>query len=72
MDTLWLALRADLRRKWRALVSLALLIGLAGGVVLTAAAGTRRTDTGPAPTPVPRERGCSRSSGTPAARSAPA
>ena len=45
MDTLWLALRSDLRRKWRALVSLALLLGLAGGVVLTAAAGARRTDT---------------------------
>jgi ABC-type antimicrobial peptide transport system permease subunit len=42
---IWLALRADLRRKWRALLSLALLLGLAGGVVLTAAAGARRTDT---------------------------
>ena len=45
MDTLWLALRSDLRRKRRVLVSLALLLGLAGGVVLTAAAGARRTDT---------------------------
>ncbi len=45
MDTLWLVLRSDLRRKWRALVSLALLLGLAGGVVLTAVAGARRTDT---------------------------
>ena len=45
MDTLWLALRSDLRRNWRALLSLALLLGLAGGVVLTAAAGARRTDT---------------------------
>ena len=45
MATVWLALRADMRRKWRALVSLALLFGLAGGVVLTAAAGARRTDT---------------------------
>ena len=45
MDTLWLALRADLRRNWRALLSLVLLLGLAGGVVLTAAAGARRTDT---------------------------
>ena len=34
-----------MRRRWRALVSLALLLGLAGGVVLTAAAGARRTDT---------------------------
>ena len=45
MDTVWLALRADLRRNWRALLSLVLLLGLAGGVVLTAAAGARRTDT---------------------------
>jgi len=45
MGTLWLALRADLRQRWRALLSLALLLGLIGGVVLTAAAGARRTDT---------------------------
>src|SRR5580698_818299 len=45
MAPVWFALRAGLRRKWRALVSLALLLGLAGGVVLTAAAGARRTDT---------------------------
>ena len=45
MATVWLALHADVRRRWRALVSLALLLGLAGGVVLTAAAGARRTDT---------------------------
>ena len=45
MATLRLALRADLRRRWRALLSLALLLGLIGGVVLTAAAGARRTDT---------------------------
>jgi hypothetical protein len=45
MDTLLLALRADLRRKWPALVSLALLLGLAGGVVLTAAAARLRPAT---------------------------
>jgi ABC-type antimicrobial peptide transport system permease subunit len=45
METVWLTLRADLRRRWRALLSLALLLGLIGGVVLTAAAGARRTDT---------------------------
>src|SRR5271165_7113541 len=45
MATLRLALRADLRRRWRALLSLALLLGLIGGVVLTAAAGAWRTDT---------------------------
>jgi hypothetical protein len=41
----WLRLRADLRRRWRPMLSLALLLGLIGGVVLTAAAGARRTDT---------------------------
>jgi ABC-type antimicrobial peptide transport system permease subunit len=45
MATVWLALRADLRRRWPALLSLALLLGIIGGVVLTAAAGARRTDT---------------------------
>src|SRR6266566_1075970 len=45
MATVWLALRADVRGRWRAMVSLALLLGLAGGVVLAAAAGARRTDT---------------------------
>jgi putative ABC transport system permease protein len=45
MTTVWLALRADVRRRWPALLSLALLLGLIGGVVLTAAAGARRTDT---------------------------
>ena len=40
-----LTLRADLRRRWRPLLALALLLGLLGGVVLTAAAGARRTDT---------------------------
>ena len=42
---IWLTLRADLRRRWRPLLALALLLGLLGGVVLTAAAGARRTDT---------------------------
>jgi hypothetical protein len=45
MTTVWLALRADVRRRWPALLGLALLLGLIGGVVLTAAAGARRTDT---------------------------
>jgi ABC-type antimicrobial peptide transport system permease subunit len=45
MATVWLRLRADFRLRWRALVGLALLLGLVGGVVLTAAAGARRTDT---------------------------
>ena len=45
MGSMWLALRADLRVRWRAMAGLALLLGLIGGVVLTAAAGARRTDT---------------------------
>ena len=45
MATVWLVLRGDIRRRWPALLSLALLLGLIGGVVLTAAAGARRTDT---------------------------
>jgi hypothetical protein len=45
MGSVWLALRADLRLRWRALLGLALLLGLIGGVVLTAATGARRTDT---------------------------
>src|SRR5579862_7439455 len=45
MMTVWLVLCADVRRRWPALLGLALLLGLIGGVVLTAAAGARRTDT---------------------------
>lgn len=45
MGSVWLSLRADLRVRWRPLAALALLLGLIGGVVLTAAAGARRTDT---------------------------
>ncbi|MCU1450399.1 MAG: hypothetical protein JWP02_2569 [Acidimicrobiales bacterium] len=38
-------LRAELRARWTAWAAIALLIGLAGAVVLTTAAGARRTDT---------------------------
>jgi hypothetical protein len=38
-------LRADLRAGWRSWAAVALVIGLAGGVVLASAAGARRTDT---------------------------
>lgn len=36
--------RTELRHRWRATVLLAVLVGLAGGVVLAAVAGARRTD----------------------------
>ena len=45
MGAAWLIVRADLRRRWRAMLAMALLIGLVSGVVLVAAAGARRTDT---------------------------
>ena len=43
----WLSyrVRADIRRRWRVLLALALFVALVGGVVLTAAAGARRTST---------------------------
>jgi hypothetical protein len=43
MAVTWL--RLDLRRRWRSLVVLALLVALSAGVVLTAAAGARRGET---------------------------
>ena len=45
MESLWLTLRAELRRRWWPMAGLALLLGLTGGVVLTAAAGAERTVT---------------------------
>jgi len=45
MGAVWYRLRAEGRRRWRAWLVLSLLAGLAGGVVLAAAAGARRTDT---------------------------
>jgi hypothetical protein len=41
MAAIWV--RAELRRRWRALVALTVLVGLAGGVILAATAGARRT-----------------------------
>jgi ABC-type antimicrobial peptide transport system permease subunit len=45
MESLWLTLRAELRRRWQSMLGLAVLLGVIGGVVLTAAAGAERTDT---------------------------
>jgi ABC-type antimicrobial peptide transport system permease subunit len=45
LTAFWLVIWVEVRGRWRALASLALLLGLVGGVVLGAAAGARRTDT---------------------------
>jgi len=45
MGAVWLRLRAELRRQWRVWLALAVLLGVIGGIALTAAAGARRTDT---------------------------
>jgi hypothetical protein len=45
MGGAWLIVRADVRRRWRAMLAMVLLIGLVSGVVLVAAAGARRTGT---------------------------
>src|SRR5437667_12530797 len=45
VQAVWMAARAQLRRRWGATVALALLVGLAGGVVLAAVAGASRTET---------------------------
>ena len=45
MAAIWVRLRSELRARWRGWVVLALLFGFLGGVVLVAAAGSRRTDT---------------------------
>lgn len=43
MSAIWLFLRAESRRRWRAWLSLALIVGVFTGGVVTAAAGARRT-----------------------------
>lgn len=45
MRAVWMRLRSELRARWRAWLGLALLIGLAGGAAVAAAAGARRTET---------------------------
>jgi hypothetical protein len=44
MTAVWVRARAELRQRWRASVLLTMVVGLAGGVVLAAVAGARRTD----------------------------
>ena len=44
MNAGWMFLRAELRRRWRAWLALALIVGAFAGVVEAAAAGARRTD----------------------------
>src|SRR5919204_4298117 len=45
MRAIWLRARSELRSRWRATLALALLVGLASGVVISAVAGARRTQT---------------------------
>ena len=45
MAAVWILVSSVVSRRWRALLALAMLVGLTGGVVLTAAAGARRTAT---------------------------
>ncbi|MEX2555079.1 MAG: FtsX-like permease family protein [Actinomycetota bacterium] len=44
MGAVWMRFRAELRRRWRAWLGLALLVGAFGGAVVGAAAGATRTD----------------------------
>lgn len=44
MMAVWMRLRAEVRTRWRALLGLTLMVGLAGGLVLAALSGARRTD----------------------------
>ena len=44
MSAVWMRAQNELRTRWRALVSLALIAGIGGGVAIAAVAGARRTD----------------------------
>ncbi|MDX6332803.1 MAG: hypothetical protein QOG05_143 [Streptosporangiaceae bacterium] len=43
MTVIWLLVRSESRRRWRAWLSLALIVGVFTGGVMTTAAGARRT-----------------------------
>ena len=45
MGAVWFVGRAELRRRWRSVVVLTVLVGLVGAVVLASLAGARRTST---------------------------
>ena len=45
MGAVGMLARCEIRRRWRSVVGLALLVGLVGAVVLATAAGARRSDT---------------------------
>ncbi|HEX9312155.1 MAG TPA: FtsX-like permease family protein [Actinomycetota bacterium] len=45
MGAVWMRVRSELRSRFPAAVTLAVLVGLMGGVVIAAAAGARRTET---------------------------
>ncbi len=45
MGAVWVWARVDLRRRWRAVVVLAVLLGMAGGFALAALVGARRAST---------------------------
>lgn len=45
MAGVWLVVRAGLRARWRSWLALAVVAGLAGGLVTAVAAGARRADT---------------------------
>ncbi|MFN2614653.1 MAG: hypothetical protein ABR552_07540, partial [Actinomycetota bacterium] len=56
MTAVWMRARAELRARWRALLSAAILAGLFGAAVLATLAGARRTQTA-YPTFIDRQRG---------------
>jgi ABC-type antimicrobial peptide transport system permease subunit len=45
MSFIWLRVQAALRHRWKALVVLAVVVGVGGGAAITALAGAQRTDT---------------------------
>lgn len=45
MTAVWMRLRAELRSRWRAMLGLAVLLGIMAGAATAAAAGARRTET---------------------------